>query len=100
MGRRLSNTIGGSARVAGAASWANARPYQCNSLRRERRGARLSSRIERPDWGRPRTTEIKMRDPYEVLGVSKSATAGEIKSAFRKLAKKHHPDQSKEPRAK
>jgi DnaJ-class molecular chaperone len=33
-----------------------------------------------------------MRDPYAVLGVAKSATEAEIKSAFRKLAKKYHPD--------
>jgi DnaJ-class molecular chaperone len=43
---------------------------------------------------------MTMRDPYDVLGVSKGASAAEIKNAFRKLAKRLHPDANKhDPRA-
>ena len=42
-----------------------------------------------------------MRDPYTILGLSKSASAEEIKKAFRRLAKKFHPDHNKtDPQAK
>ncbi|HYB10459.1 MAG TPA: J domain-containing protein [Alphaproteobacteria bacterium] len=35
---------------------------------------------------------VKMKDPYEILGVKRDATADEIRAAYRKLAKQHHPD--------
>ena len=36
-----------------------------------------------------------MADPYNVLGVKKSASEAELKKAFRDLAKKHHADKNK-----
>jgi len=41
-----------------------------------------------------------MRNPYDILGVKKSASEAEVKTAFRRLAKKYHPDQNKgDPKA-
>ena len=39
---------------------------------------------------------MSKRDYYEILGVNKSASADQIKAAYRKLAVKHHPDKNKD----
>ena len=42
---------------------------------------------------------MKYKDYYDILGVSKNADEKEIKSAFRRLARKYHPDVNKSPDA-
>src|SRR5690349_22442986 len=42
---------------------------------------------------------VQFRDYYETLGVAKTATEDEIRSAFRKLARKFHPDVAKDKKA-
>jgi len=42
---------------------------------------------------------LEFKDYYEILGVSRDATADDIKKAFRRLARKYHPDVSKAPDA-
>ena len=40
---------------------------------------------------------MEFKDYYETMGVDRGASQDEIKRAYRKLARKYHPDVSKEP---
>ena len=42
---------------------------------------------------------MEYKDYYQVLGVARAAAPEEVQKAYRKLARKFHPDVSKEPQA-
>jgi curved DNA-binding protein len=42
---------------------------------------------------------VEYKDYYQIMGVGREAPADDIKRAYRRLARKYHPDVSKEPNA-
>src|SRR5579863_969996 len=63
---------------------------------------RCAARLESPAagaCGRMRGDAMEYRDYYKILGLERAATAEQVKTTYRRLARKYHPDVSKEKNA-